>query len=159
MAAGTAGAAPPATAATSALTAEETAIYKVILKSLGGSDSRKQVLNQRLGPAPSSATPDYAACAKGLSLEKQAQPPGEKTLTGGAFSGLQLVDARDWPPAGPRSLWLVSLSRISFSADHRDALVSYSAMCDVRCGAGWLLHLHRAGTAWAISRQCGAMMF
>ncbi len=55
----------------------------------------------------------------------------------------------EWHAADGR----VSLSRVGFDRDHRQALVYMSFYCGVLCGHGFFLFLTKSGTAWGVDKK------
>ncbi len=158
------------------VSAEEQAIYAAVLSSWLGPNHGKQLVDRRLGPAPSAS--DNAECVKGLRFaEPPSDAPKEKILDAGAFhqANIELVDGATWRPVDPEdsmgkgksvdsavreafSRSLIAFSQVAFSEDGKDALVSFSMACGRLCGTGFTLQMHKSNGHWERGRQCGSYM-
>ena len=156
----------------SGVTADEQASYESVLSSwLDGSHNR-QMVDRRLGPAPSLS--DNAECIKGLHFSENANG-ASKTLDASTLHlrNVELVDGATWRADDPqRSMAqgksvdaavkeafahsLFSFSQIAFSTDGKDALVSFGMTCGMLCGHGSTLHMHKTDGHWKRAGDCGA---
>jgi hypothetical protein len=154
---------------------DQRAIYNAVLKSWLGSKYDKQFVNERLGPAPLASAPENAECSKGIRfVQSGSDSVTEETLPATTFddSSIELVDGRTWNATDPQqgiasgksvasaveeaiSRSLISFSRVSFSADHKDALVNFSMACGQLCGTGSTIHLRQSKGEWKIVGRCG----
>ena len=158
---------------------DELGVFEAVLNAWLGAKPGKQLINQRLGPAPSPSDPENADCVKGVRFGPEAGAGRlEGSLIGVQFSrkGLELVDGQKWSPndralqeavrRGPKSGLnqaldqafshsLITFSRVAFSHDRKDALVSFGQVCGSLCGTGSTLRLHKTGEHWKISERCG----
>jgi hypothetical protein len=153
---------------------DEQRLYEALLDSWLGSTPSHQLVNLRLEAPPSPADPDNADCVKGTRFPSPAtHPHAERSLSGVRFqrSGLELVDGKTWIADDPgKSLGrgdiaaaverglshsLITLSQISFSTDHKSALVSFSMACGALCGTGMTVQMRDEGGNWKIVRRCG----
>jgi hypothetical protein len=156
------------------VSADEQAVYEAVLDGWLESSSAKQLINQWLDPRPSSSDPEYADCAKGLSLVDKSDDSPAKSLLGVKFkrNGLELVDGRQWSAEDPEnsirrgnsvnsavdqgiSHSLITLSQITFSSNGNDALVKFSMVCGRLCGSGSTLQMHKSNGHWKSVKRCG----
>ena len=153
-------------------TVDEQAIYESVLSTwLDGSHGR-QMVDRRLGPPPSLS--DNAECIKGLRFSESSSE-ASKTLDASFFHlpNVELVDGAAWRADDPeRSVAqgksvdaavkqafahsLFSFSQIAFSADGKDALVSFGMTCGMLCGHGSTLRMHKSNGRWKQAGDCGA---
>lgn len=153
---------------------DELAIYSAVLMSWLGPKHGRQLVNERLGPAPRPSAAANADCVKGLRFAQPlAEPPKEKMLSSAAFQaeGVELIDGEAWTPIDPAksiaqghsvassvdegiSRSLITFSQVIFSADHRDALVRFSMLCGALCGTGSTLRMHKSNGEWTIATRC-----
>jgi hypothetical protein len=172
LATGAEAVAGPAADSRSSLSRDEQAVYSAVLEAWLGSEHGMQRLNQRLGPRPSLS--GNAECANGAHfVEPYGDAPVEKTLDASNFhaANIVLVDGEAWRPDDPAqgmtqgkpvgaavdeaiSRSLISLSQIAFSADGRDALVSFSMSCGRLCGTRFTLRMHRSRDQWKVAKRC-----
>lgn len=165
-------AAEPADDSGKPLSPDEIAIYDAVLASwLDGSTQTQQVA-QALGPAPSRNDPALKSCGKGLIFDT---PGGGASLAGAALRTrkVELVDGARWSARDPGEAIargtsvdaavkagfdhsLMSLSRIVFTADRRDALVAAGMSCGSLCGSGSTIRLHKVGGRWSIAERCSS---
>lgn len=150
---------------------DQAAIYRAVLKSWFGSERHKQLVDQRLEPAPSASDPEFADCVKGLSFTQGAT--SNETALSRTFGGgdIELVDGEKWKPTDPedaigrgRSVRsavrnafagsLISFSQVAFSDDHKDAVFKFSMACGRLCGSGSMLRMHKDGGRWRIAGHC-----
>lgn len=162
------------------LTAEQLAIYRIVLKRyLSGEDG---TLNLSIHTEPIEIDGPFGEhdCSKGLDLE-----PIEPSLVHSfqtddlarlGFKSLRLVDpdqqGREVKKNDPSKAIregvsvddavkngfahaLFSLSEIRFDKKHGHAIVSYSFWCGSLCGNGESLVLVRKGDNWSVQQQCG----
>ena len=154
-----------------ATTADERAIYDVVLSSWLADNHDRQMVDRRLRPAPSAS--ESAECIKGVRFSDHAGG-AEKTLDRSTFGKLnvELVDGDKWQADDPQkgisrgqsvddavkqafAHSLVTFSQVALSDDGKDALVSFSMRCGSLCGHGFTLHLHKSGGQWKEAGRCG----
>jgi hypothetical protein len=157
-----------------AVSQDERSIFETVIDSWLGPGKVKQLVDRRLSAAPSPS--ENADCAKGLRFGPEDGGSAATSLDGVRFDrpGLTLVDGESWSPDdqaltdsvhrgqfNPSDLdrafahSLFTLSRVRFTSDHQDALVSFSHVCGRLCGSGSTLRLHKAGGRWRIAERCG----
>lgn len=157
---------------------DERAVYEAVLASWLGNEQRRQLVNMRLGTAPSTTDPELEKCttdAVFLPASQQSLP--EKSLDGVRFdrSGIEVIDGSQWQPfdrdkslAQGNSIEdaleesfayaLISFSEIVFSRDRQDALVNFQMACGRLCGHGSTMRLHKADGRWAVAHRCASYM-
>lgn len=155
-----------------ATTADEQAIYQTILSAWLGGEQSRQMVDRRLGDAPSVS--DNAECTKGLRFSEGSKG-SLSALDAATFHqrNVELVDGSTWRADDPErsmaqgksvdaavkeafSHSLFSFSRIAFSDDGKDALVSFGMVCGSLCGHGETLHMHKSGSQWKKTGDCGS---
>jgi hypothetical protein len=159
----------------SPISGEEQEVYEAVLSSWLGKGQAQQLVNQRLNPPPSLSSAEIQTCAKGATFRPATTDgKGGKSLVGAKFgrSDIVLIDQADWKPADPAagiarglsveaavaegfSHSLISFSEITFSTDHKDALVEFGSVCGRLCGSGSMLHLRKTALHWTVLNRCG----
>jgi hypothetical protein len=157
---------------------DERAIYVAVLDAWLGADHGPQLVNSRLGPAPSASDDENSECVKGMHfVELPGDGADEKMLDPATFhdASIKLVDGKTWRATDPEdsmgkgrsvdsavkeafSKSLISLSQIRFSADGQDALVRMGMACGRLCGTGFTMRMHRSKAKWEIAERCGQYM-
>lgn len=153
---------------------DEAAVYDAVLASWFGKETNHQLVDERLGNAPSSKDPEFKDCTKGLDFPTSSSGiVNERTLVGVPLKtkGIELVDGSHWKPVDPGqaiangksvdsavrdgfSHSLMSFSQIAFSRDGKDALVRFSVTCGSLCGSGATIHLRKHTVGWVIVDRC-----
>ena len=156
------------------LTRDEQVIYETLLQSWLGRKHAPQLVDQRLGPPPS--TTDNAECAGALRFPGPIAGTKEtKTLDPAALHipNIKLIDGAKWSAADPEtairqgkavdaavsegfSHSLIYFSQIRFTQDRKDALVKFGMACGSLCGTGFTLIMHKSNGRWRDVRRCSS---
>jgi hypothetical protein len=163
------------------LTAEQIAVYKVVLH--GWMDKELSTVNLSIQTVsfPTSGAFDASGCGKDLDLESvepevvhRFRAADMAQLSSGKVSLVdpdrQRKEVADNDPEKTirkgKSIeeavrngfahGLVTLSEIRFDKEHKHAIVSYSFFCGSLCGNGGAVILEKIDGAWQRKSQCGA---
>jgi len=161
------------------LTAEQLAVYQVLLHDWIDDGKTAINLSTQTAPFPSTGEFDATGCGKGLDLVPLAPAGTHRFRTVDVpqlGSGtLALVDplrqAKDVDANDPEKSigkgmpiedavdngfahGLVTLSEIRFDKAHKHAIVSYSFRCGGLCGHGGAIQLEKVDGAWQRKSQC-----
>lgn len=153
---------------------DEQDVYEAVLASWFGEEQGRQLVNEELGPPPSTSDPEFSECVKGFNFPANANEGSRKTLVGVQFArpGIELIDGSHWNAVDPgqglaqgksvesaveqgMSHSLTSFSEVAFSQSGKDALVKFGMTCGRLCGTGSTLHLHKTRARWVVLNRCG----
>jgi hypothetical protein len=162
------------------LSAEQLAVYQVVLHDWIDDGKTTANLSTQTVPFPLSGAFDASACGKGLDLEPSAPGASHRFRTtdvvqlGSGTVALvdplrqaKEVDANDPEKAIAKGMaiedavangfahGLVTVSEIRFDKGHKHALVSYSFRCGNLCGHGGAVQLEKVDGVWQHKSQCG----
>lgn len=154
------------------LTAEQLAIYRVVLKNYRKDDTSPMNLADRTNPFHSTEGSSELACINSI---KGNAPSVVHRISNAAVLGpaLVLVDPQQLNKRGIHDhqnvtdrnsgdtikrafeTGLFTLSEIVFDKEHCHAVVAYSFVCGGLCGNGGTLVLRRTGQMWKVTKRCG----
>lgn len=157
---------------------DERAVYEAVLDSWLGDEQRQQLVDVRLGAAPSTTDAELEKCTTGAAFVPPIhESRREKSLTGVQFErdGVVITDGSQWKPfdrdkslAQGKSIeealeasfshTLISFSEIAFSHNRDDALVHFQMACGRLCGSGSTMRLHKTDGRWAVVHRCAGYM-
>lgn len=170
---------PKLTVSDQPLTAEQLAVYRVVLHGWMENEVGAINLSNQTIPLPMSGTFDASECGKELDLEpasptvvhrfraqdlpqlgsgkiglvdpeRQAKEVAENDPGKSIDKGLSIEDAvRNGFAHG-----LVTLSEIRFDKEHKHAIVSYGFYCGSLCGNGGAMVLEKVEGAWRRKTAC-----
>jgi hypothetical protein len=161
------------------LTAEQLAVYRVVLH--GWMENEVSVINLSIQtvPFPTSGAFDAGDCGKGLDLEAVApgvvhrfrpadlpqlgsdkiglvDPERQRNEVAENDPGKTIGEGRSIEDAVRNGFahGLVTVSEIRFDKQHKHAIVSYSFFCGSLCGNGGTVVLEKADGAWRRKSRC-----
>lgn len=162
------------------LTAEQLAVYQVVLRGWMENEVSTINLSIRTVPFPTSGAFDASDCGKGLELEQVVpgvvhrfrpadlpqlgsdkivlvDPEQQRKKVVKNDPGKTIGEGRSIEDAVRNGFahGLVTVSEIRFDKEHKHAIVSYSFFCGSLCGNGGTVVLEKIDGAWRRKSQCG----